>query len=199
MARWPSIVAKGPGFPHPSKPCGSGDTKRESAARIRKHYTNARCRQDLSLHCAHDVVHSFHASAFARVDVYIKLGFVYVRGNVILLNDVVEGYRRENHDKRVRIAADLTPDHVHGQRADARADERDTDEVPEEHDQRAHGAAAQRGKDEHRAIAGTQHGRRGERPDVKPEQREDEAEQPVPGGPCNDTAHDDKDKNGKLV
>ena len=109
------------------------------------------------------------------------------------------GDRGEYHGERVRVAAEPAPNHMDAQRADARADERDADEVSEEHDERADRAAAERGKDEQRPIAGAEHRRRGERADVKPEQREHESEKTIAGGPGDDAAENEQCERGKLI
>ena len=99
----------------------------------------------------------------------------------------------------MRIAADATPDHVHAQRADAGADERNAHEVPEKHDQRADRAAADRRENQQRPIARAEHRRRRERADVEPEEREDEPEQPVPGGPGDGAAkNEDRDRRNLI-
>src|SRR5688572_19554139 len=93
---------------------------------------------------------------------------------------------RENDDKRMRVVSEPAPDHVDTQRADAGADEGDPHEVPEEHDQRAHGATAERGKNQHCPIARTEHRGRSQSADVEPEQREHETEKTVARSPGND-------------
>src|SRR5688500_13725159 len=99
----------------------------------------------------------------------------------------------------MRVAAKPAPNHVHAQSANAGADECDTHEVSEEHDERAHGASAKRGEDEHRAIGGTEHGSRSQCANVKAEQREDDSEKTIPGRPGDDAAENKKCERGELI